>query len=116
MQTQKEWIWTQHSCRSSLHSLRRPLHWFGFANLFGRRDEPRKPLCQSSSAMERLRLAAGAAERGNWRRAETALDQLPGAVFKDPRCVNLLGLVAELRGDWKGARRMYGRAMRLDCT
>jgi hypothetical protein len=44
--------------------------------------------------------------------AEALLDECGDAAERDPDCLNLRGLVAELRGRWSEARRDWVRAAR----
>ena len=59
-------------------------------------------------------MAWAAAEQGEWALAESELLKAGKAALNDARCLNLLGLAAEARGDWKRAKRMYGQAIRRD--
>lgn len=45
--------------------------------------------------------------------AEFVLNSIPGRV-RDAAWLNLMGVVHESRGNWRRARRFYGKAMRAD--
>jgi hypothetical protein len=61
-----------------------------------------------------LLMAMAAAEQGEWSLVEAELLRGGSVALNDAACLNLLGLAAEVRGDWPRAKRMYGRAMRRD--
>ena len=46
--------------------------------------------------------------------AEQTLRIMVGSGSKDAATLNLMGALCELRGDWKSARKNYGRAMSAD--
>ena len=51
---------------------------------------------------------------GDLSKAEGLLLRLPAGEKKDPAFHNLMGLLTELGGDFNGARRHYGKAIRHD--
>jgi hypothetical protein len=59
-------------------------------------------------------LACAAIHQGEWTLAESAIAALVGVESADARCLNLLGVIAEARGEWKRAWRLYGRAIAAD--
>ena len=61
-----------------------------------------------------LTMALAAAEQGAWELVESELLKGGEIAMNDAACLNLIGLAAEIRGDWPRAKRMYGRAMRRD--
>jgi hypothetical protein len=75
------------------------------------------------AAMERARaaraavvLACAAIHQGEWDLAESAIAAMAGVETTDARCLNLLGVIAEARHDWKRAWKLYGRAIAADRT
>jgi hypothetical protein len=46
--------------------------------------------------------------------AEAFVMEMGAFALGDPSCLNLLGLIAEARGNWDGARHFWGRAARRD--
>src|SRR5947207_52212 len=66
---------------------------------------------------ERSVLVAGvcaAIHAGRLDRARQLLDSVEDRAARDAACLNLLGILYELHGDWDAARRCYGKAMRAD--
>src|SRR5256885_11647514 len=61
-----------------------------------------------------LRDAVSAICDGNWDDAENALAHDPALIRNDAVRLNLLGIVFQARGQWRRARRFYGKAMRAD--
>lgn len=51
---------------------------------------------------------------GEWDRAAGALASNPAATIGDAASLNLIGVVCQARGQWRRARRFYGKAMRAD--
>jgi Flp pilus assembly protein TadD len=74
-------------------------------------SEPIPPAWDRSTA---LMIATSAAQRGEWKLASAELMKCPESALDDAACLNLLGLAAEVRGDWKCARKMYQRALQRD--
>jgi hypothetical protein len=46
--------------------------------------------------------------------AESFILENGAAIWQDAACLNVLGLIAEARGDWRKARRLWGRAARAN--
>src|SRR2546421_10777809 len=61
-----------------------------------------------------LREALSAICEGQWDHAQITLlrDRQLGSA--DAACLNLLGIVSQARGQWRQARRFFGKAMRAD--
>lgn len=59
-------------------------------------------------------MASAAICQGELVLAETTILAGGDAALCDASCLNLLGVIAEKRHDWKLARRMYGRSIRAD--
>ena len=73
--------------------------------------EPPAPFWDRRSA---LLMASAAARQGAWELVESELLRGGETALHDAACLNLLGLAAEAQGNWRRAKRMYGRAMRRD--
>lgn len=65
---------------------------------------------------ERLAEARAAVQLGRIEKAEAILLATAGRCAADAAWLNLMGVVCESRGDWRRARRFYGKAMRADRT
>jgi hypothetical protein len=61
---------------------------------------------------ELLTRARSAIRRGKIDLAESLLCEAGEAIWSDAQSLNLLGLVAEARGEWRQARRLWGRSAR----
>jgi tetratricopeptide (TPR) repeat protein len=61
-----------------------------------------------------LRGALDAIVEGRWDDAETMLAADRPIAMNDAAFLNLLGIVHQAKGQWKEARRYYGKAMKAD--
>jgi len=82
-----------------------------FVHLF----HPRQSATSAHPAPDELvRRTRSALRARNAALAEALLGECGDAVETDPDCLNLRGLLAELRGEWQQARRYWVRAARHD--
>ena len=58
--------------------------------------------------------ALDAAVEGRWDDAEMAITSDRQAAMNDAAFLNLLGIVRQAKGQWKEARRCYGKAIKAD--
>lgn len=61
-----------------------------------------------------LRQARDAIRRCDCELAKAIIIGAGDAVWQNARCLNVLGVIAEARGDWELARRLWSRAARRD--
>ena len=76
--------------------------------------------CPGDHAQETRECAAAVREAslairlGCFEEAERILESAGDSALRDAAWLNLMGVVHESRGDWRRARRCYGKAMRAD--
>lgn len=58
--------------------------------------------------------ACAALRSGHLRNVQEVVESGGGRAMADARCLNLLGVVNEMRREWATAKRFYGHAIRAD--
>src|SRR5271156_5789433 len=66
--------------------------------------------------LSNLRDALAAVVEGHWDDDEALLNADRDIAKTDAAILNLLGIVHQAKGQWKEARRYYGKAMKTDRT
>lgn len=88
--------------------------WIGrAAGTFIRRD-PAEEIARIEACSKAVRDASLSLRLGRIEEAETILHSIAGREPRHSACLNLMGVICESRGDWRRARRFYGKAMRAD--